>query len=201
MVEEFAPNPPPPQSDPQALWMGLILVVVAVLGGVIVYFGFIQQKKPTAAPQPMDPTPIAPAVRAPSVEEVSETSLAPAKELGLSLIVSDVAVSEKDGVIRWAGQVLLRNDGASIVDTEQPDAGNTYLEEETNEGPNLRCRTESRRATRIPLLKDSCAGMQWEDEFRREKTVRFRFVHVEVVDGGKRVVASPWIDLPPKKGR
>lgn len=201
MVEEFAPNPPPPQSDPGAFWMGLVLVVIAVLGGVIVYFGFIQQKEPAVVTLRTDDGPIAPPVRAPSVEEVTDTALAPAKELGLSLVVSDAAVSEKDGVVRWAGQVLLRSDGASSIEVEKPDAGNTYLEEETKEGPNVRCRSESGRVTKLPLFKDSCTGMQWEDEFRRDRTVRFRFVHVEVADGGKRVVASAWIDLPAQKGR
>ena len=46
VVEEFAPNPPPPQADPQAFWMGLVLVAVAVLGGVVVYFGLIRQTGP-----------------------------------------------------------------------------------------------------------------------------------------------------------
>mgnify|MGYP001581272403 CR=1 FL=1 len=200
-IEEFSPEPPPPQSSPGALWTGLVLVVIAVLGGVGVYW-YMTSDQGVKAPSQGDGTPatdLPPPVRTPSVIEVTDEALKDSADKGLAMVVTDVASREENGTCVWAGRIVLRNDGAEALDVERPDAGNTYLELEADGGRQVRCLQESRTIERVPLGPGASTATEWRDEFGTGIT-RFRFIHVETVGEGMRVVATPWIDVP-KAGR
>ncbi|MEK7866110.1 MAG: hypothetical protein AAB434_05460 [Planctomycetota bacterium] len=198
-IEEFSPELPPAKPNPGALWAGLVLVVVAVLGGLGIYW-FVSSEQDAKAPdegsQALD---LPPPVRAPSVVEVTDEALKASADKGLTMVVTDAATRDENGICVWAGKIVLRNDGAEGLDVERPDAGNTYLELEEAGGRQVRCLQESRRAERVPLGPGASTGAEWKDEFGKGIT-RFRFVHVETVGEAMRVVATPWMDVP-KAGR
>lgn len=199
-IEEFSPDPPPPQSNPGALWAGLVLVAIAVLGGIGIFW-FMQARDEALPPARNGDsgTDLPPPVRTPSVVEVTDGALKASSDAGLTLAVTDVATREENEICVWAGRLVLRNDGAAALDVERPDAGNTYLELEEAGGRQIRSRQESRTVERLSLAPGASTSAEWRDEFGKGIT-RFRVVHVETVGEVTRVVATPWIDVP-KGGR
>ncbi len=200
-VEEFSPEPPPPQSNPGAMWAGFLLVVVAVAGGIGIFW-FMTTKRAEEASTRGNGAPsvdLPPPVRSPNVVEVTDEALKASSALGLALAVTDVATSGNEGVCRWAGRIVLTNGGPNPLEVDAPDAGNTYLEVESGEGVRARCRQETKASLRQPLVPGASASMEWQDEFGPESK-RIRFVHVETSGEERRIVATPWIDLP-KGGR
>lgn len=200
-IEEFSPEPPPPQSSPGALWAGLLIVAIAVIGGVGIYW-FMTSNRQAQGPGQGDGAPAAdlpPPVRTPSVIEVTDEALEASADKGLSMVVTDVASREENGTCVWAGRIVLRNEGVETLEVERPDAGNTYLELEEAGGRQVRCRQESRTVERVSLGPGASTAAEWKDEFAKGIT-RFRFLHVEAVGEERRVVATPWIEVP-KAGR
>lgn len=195
-VEEFSPEPPPPQPNPGAMWAGFLLVVVAVAGGIGIFWFMTTRQAEGPSPGPNGaPVDLPPPVRSPSVVEVTDEALKASSALGLALAVTDVATSGDATVCRWAGKIALTNGGPNPVEIEAPDAGNTYVEMETGEGVRSQSRQESKALRRRPLAPGASETMEWRDEFRPEVT-RIRFVHVETSGDERRVVATPWIELP-----
>lgn len=194
VVEEFSPEPPAPRPNPGAATVAFLLVALAVMGGIGIFW-FLRPRADSRTTGPRNGQPALSPQRLPNVVEATDEALAASAQLGLALAVTDTATSQTDGVVRWAGQIVLSNDGPSPVEVEMPDAGNTYVEVETAEGVRVRSRVETRAVQRVPLPPGASVVAQWQDEFEVAVT-RIRFVHVETIGEETRVLLTPWIEMP-----
>lgn len=194
-MEEFSPDPPSPPPNPGAMWAGLILVAVAVLGGIGVFWLFTAGGGGKEPPRPRPVPEIASPVRLPSVVEVTDEAIRTSSAKGLALAVTDVATSESGGLCRWAGRIVLANGGGTPIVVEAPDAGNLYVEVETAEGVRVRSRQESKGLRRVSLIPGGSAATEWRDDFEAG-VKRFRFVYVGKAGGETCVAVTPWIEIP-----